>query len=61
MRSFCGRPLRADRFIAGAAWLSLRIFLSCDVALIGRTEFDLIFVALHSGGAKPDSGVATEA
>ena len=29
-QSFCGRVLKVDRFIAGAAWLSLQIFSSCD-------------------------------
>ena len=40
--------------------MSLRIFLSCDIALIGRTEFDLVFVALYNRSAKHDSDVATE-
>ena len=47
-QSFCGRPLKADRFIAGAAWLNLPIFWSYDIALVGRTEFDLVFVALYT-------------
>ena len=40
--------------------MNLRICLNYDVALAGRTEFDLVFVALYNRSAKHDSGVATE-
>ena len=40
--------------------MSLRIFLSCDVAHVASTEFDLAFVALYNRSAKHDSGVTTE-
>ena len=37
-----------------------KIFLSYDIALIGRTKFDLVFVSLYNSGAKHDSVVATK-
>ena len=40
--------VRAGRFIVGAAWLKPRISLSYDGAHIGRTEFTLVLVALHT-------------
>jgi GNAT superfamily N-acetyltransferase len=57
---FCGLLSRAGRSIAGAAWLNLRISLRCDIALIGRTELGVVFVALYNRSAKHNSGVATE-
>ncbi len=40
-QSFCGRPLKANRFIAGAAWLNLRILCSFGVALFEGPELVL--------------------
>ena len=35
-QSFCGRPLKANRCIAGAGCLNLPIFWSYEVVLVGR-------------------------
>src|SRR5439155_27096536 len=47
-RSFCGRVLQANRFIASTDLSRLRIFLSSDMALFEGAEFDFLFVALHN-------------
>src|SRR6266545_2420367 len=41
MRSFSGRLPEADRSIVGAALLSLRTSLNCEMALFNRDEFNV--------------------
>jgi hypothetical protein len=37
-QSFCGPPLKANRFIAGVGWLNLPIFWSCEVIFGGAIK-----------------------